>query len=163
MKQLFQLKWIDPLFPIVMVPTMSFSSKECVLQPSQLTRQSQDEALSTAKARSIAIRTRISMKLAQMYPFFQVRLYAKVIKPPMLWLCKGLVIDSSSNRFYRARLLRDKIDEVRKTDALWWMERGNYEEIRYLRDSESSCSNRRASLFSYDYTRDFSYIMCLWF
>lgn len=96
---------------------MSFSSKECVLKPSQLTRQSQDEPLSTAKARSIAIRTRISMKLAQMYPFFQVRLYAKVIKPPMLWLFKGLVIDSSSNRFDRERLRRDKIDEVRKTDA----------------------------------------------
>lgn len=100
---------------------MSFSSKECVLKPSQLTRQSQDKPLSTAKARSIAIRTRISIKLAQMYPFFQVQLYAKVIviKLPMLWLCKGLVIDSSSNGFDRARLRRDKIDEVRKTDALW--------------------------------------------
>lgn len=29
------------------------------------------------------------------------------------------MIDSSSNRFDRARLRRDKIDEVRKTDALW--------------------------------------------
>jgi len=29
-------------------------------------------------------------------------------------------------------------------------------EIRDLRDSGSSCSNIRASLYSYDYTRDFS-------
>ena len=98
---------------------MSFSSKECVLKPSQLTRQSQDEPLSTAKARSIAIRTRISIQLAQSFKCGSMqRLF---IKPPMLWLCKGkgLVIDSSSNRFDRARLRRDKIEEVRKTDALW--------------------------------------------
>ncbi|OMP09794.1 hypothetical protein COLO4_05131 [Corchorus olitorius] len=50
---------------------MSFSSKECVLKPSQLTRQSQDEPLSTAKARSIAIgKNEISSDVS-------LRLYAK--------------------------------------------------------------------------------------